>query len=75
MKGPFLAVDGAIFEATWQETPDGPQVSYRVRLTVGAEVYTESDIKLCKDDEEARAWLDRAAAARGFKKYTIDPRD
>jgi hypothetical protein len=33
---------------------------------------SERDLKLCATDVEAKAWLDRAAAQRGFDKFPIE---
>jgi hypothetical protein len=74
MKGPLLASDGARFEARIQATREGPQASFQVLCDVGNSTLSETDIQLCKDEEEARRWLHAAAVQRGFTTYPIERR-
>jgi hypothetical protein len=70
----FRAENGARFSATLQATPEGPQVRYTVEADTGNSTNVLSDIRLFKTEAEALAWLDQAAAFRGFAKYPLERR-
>jgi hypothetical protein len=54
--------DGARFEATIQDTEDGPQASFLLICDVGNETLTETDIQVFCDETAAMSWLDLEAS-------------
>jgi hypothetical protein len=70
----LTASDGAEFRAMIEEMPDGTwRASGVVRLDKKFEVQEQtSGIEMCATEEAARAWVDRAGAARGFTSCKLE---
>jgi hypothetical protein len=75
MHGPLLAQDGAKLAAKIQYTSDGPQASYLITLDSGNNTYTQSDIRLFKDEAKALEWVEAEAMSRGFAGYSLRRED
>jgi hypothetical protein len=65
----LTAADGATFLALIEETPEGLwRASATVRLDKGYEILDQSlGIEMFPTLKDARGWVNRAAANRGFK--------
>jgi hypothetical protein len=70
----LTAADGAEFHALIEEMPDGTwRASGVVRLDKKSEMLEQtSGIEMYPTEEAARAWVDRAGAARGFKSCKLN---
>ena len=75
MHGPLLAQDGAKLAAKIQYTRGGPEASYLITLDDGNNTYTQSDIRLFKDDAKALEWIKAEAMSRGFAGYALRRED
>jgi len=72
----LTAADGAVFHALIEEMADGKwRTSGVVRLDKKSEVLEQtSGVEMFPTEKEARAWVDRAGAARGFKSCKLQVR-
>lgn len=76
MRNNLTAADGAKFFALIEEMPDGMwRASGVVRLDKRSEIQEQtSGIEMFPTEETARAWVERAGAARGFTSWNLSVR-
>ena len=74
MRAPLLAEDGATLHAHLEPVSGTEiQASCWAQLDHRSSIEVEApDYLLCHDKAEARAWVQRTAAARGFKSISWD---
>jgi hypothetical protein len=67
------AADGAKFRALIEEMPDGQwRASGQVKLDMKSKIEDQtSDIEMFPSEEQARAWAETAARARGFSDFFL----